>query len=524
MWQIFYFEIFHFILNIFAGFTFFLIFYLYFDAWLIKKERKEIFKILGYLFLSISFLIHSLYFETTIINQSLFFNFFNNHLYPLFKILGYIFLLTGLYLEPLPKLPFEKTFNFILFFSFPWQFFSPIFSSIIALLYWRRMSLGLERHLKKLSIGFYILSLSELFSLSSLFEKTNNPVIFNLVSPFKLFWFISHFLLLSAVLIMFFWVWYYLFKRLFTQLFIIFQSFFVLSFIIITFILTSLLLKNIEQDKRNQLKINIKVLNFAIESKKQSLSSQIKSLAKEEELINSLSKKDKKNLSLLSTKYLLDYQKTSVLILSENAQVLARGENNEQIGESLSENLLIKKALKEKQTVVGLINKEEIISSSIFIQSVEPVFKDENLIGFLIIEEKLDNNFIDGLKKSTGLEASIYGKNRLSATNIDFFGKNISLIGIEEKNKIVMEKVFKQKQTTSLSINILNIPYLGAFSPIYDLNNKVIGMFFIGEPETKVFQTAVYSMQITFLTSIILLIFSILPIFYLSKYLNSQLK
>ncbi|MEI8232817.1 MAG: hypothetical protein WCG44_03670, partial [bacterium] len=64
------------------------------------------------------------------------------------------------------------------------QFALPILAIMVAFLYWRRASIGLERHLKKVSIGFLFLALYELLGLSSLFRGSQSVAIFKLVAPF----------------------------------------------------------------------------------------------------------------------------------------------------------------------------------------------------------------------------------------------------------------------------------------------------------------------------------------------------
>jgi len=382
--------------------------------------------------------------------------------------------------------------------------------------------LGLERHLKRIAFGFYFLALSELFSLNSLFENTKNIFVFELVSPFKLFWFLAHFFLLLSVLFFLPWVFYYLFKRISTQLFIIFETVMVVIFLLVTVVFSSFLLKNIEEDKKDQLLSSAKVVSFALEGKKKAIFSEAVVLSNDEVLKEAFRKKDKKELKKLATDYLLAYKKNSVLLVSTNGQVLARGENPEQVGESISEDSLFKKALGGAEAV-DLVEKTNLFVPVISLKVASLIKNNEEKLGVILVEENLDNAFIDGLKKSTGFEASIFSEEKLSSTTIRLPDDKNRAVGIILNEKPIVKKVLTKKQAVVSTISFLNTSYLASFLPIINVEDQPIGILSVAQKETEVLRSAIFAIQKTFLSTVLLLFISVFPVYWIAKYLESQM-
>ena len=92
----------------------------------------------------------------------------------------------------------------------------------------------MERHLKPVSLGFFILGLAELLGVSIGFRDTANVALANLVAPFRPLWITERVILLIAIYIFGRWVWGYLLKRFETQLFMIFTTATLAIFLITT--------------------------------------------------------------------------------------------------------------------------------------------------------------------------------------------------------------------------------------------------------------------------------------------------
>ena len=95
----------HFALSLFAALVFFAVSWLYLDAYFSIKSKKDLFKIIGFCFLSFSFLIHSTYIEQTILVNPILSTNLVELASDLTKFSGFIFLILGLLAEGIQAKP-----------------------------------------------------------------------------------------------------------------------------------------------------------------------------------------------------------------------------------------------------------------------------------------------------------------------------------------------------------------------------------------------------------------------------------
>src|SRR3989344_2980454 len=257
MWIQFILQNLHFAIGVFASLTLFSVFWLYWDAWVDRKNFKEGVKIFGYLVLSLSFLLNATSYENEIFKLVVLGS----------KNLGYLLILIGLLLEPLGIKPGGVKASLAVLIP-ALTISTPFVTSAIAWLYLRKATLGLENHLKKVALAFFALSIYEFLNLSALFTTSTNIDIFKLVSPFGPIWIAEHIILSIAASILISWAFYYLLKRINTQLFIIFTTTIMSIFILTSTTFTFLLLKNLVDETLGRLSTDASVLSFGIDAKK----------------------------------------------------------------------------------------------------------------------------------------------------------------------------------------------------------------------------------------------------------------
>jgi hypothetical protein len=529
MWSQFLLENIHFAIYVFASLIFFATFWLYFDAWLVKKTIRETFKIAGFLLLSLSFLLQATFIESSLLQVSLFGLDVHTYLYIVLRLLGYIFLIGSLIFEPLQPKPQTRGVGesgFIggglgasilsMLFSFP------ILSAGIGVLYLRRATIGLENHIKPVAYSFLILSISELLSLRVLLGQTNNVTLYNLFSPFGIIWLLQHAILLISVLVLRSWVFGYLLKRFQSQLFIIFTTSIMAVFLIITICFTALLLKNLEDQSLSQIQTDAKVLNLTIDAEQAVNLSDAQVLSQNAALQKAVLEKSVSDLSTITQDFLIAKKENSLLVLDDNGAVLMRGENRDQRGDSLSSDPLIKRALLG-QAVSTVTSVDGPLSPRISITSASPVMQEKRVIGVVMVSVFLDSAFLDGLKKASGLEASILGKDQISATTLVSADQKTRPLGLKEANETVKDTVLTKGQPYQGSVSILNTPYLAAYLPLLDIDNTPVGMIFIGREQAGVLQTAAYSIEMTFTVVTLLLVLSVIPSFLIARSLERQI-
>lgn len=521
----------HFVVSLLAALTFFAIFWLHLDAWQNSRAFKEVPKFVGFLLLSISFLISSTLIEHSVLGSSLLGSFGEN-LSLIVRLLGYLSLLYGLVIDPLPTVPQTEGLDFPgktksnkLFFGIIGGFLRlPLIVGAFAIcgLYWRRATLGLEKHLKPVAVGFFLLGLFEFSSSAALLRNSSNPSLVQIIQSFGLIWMIEHILLLAATAILAAWVWKYLITRLQAQLFIIFTTTILLIFLLTTTSFTFLLMGNIQKEALENLNSAGKVLNFALDNKRSESSSNAEAIAANPQIVQLTKNKDGKALKEPVSKLLKSKNKSTLLITDSVGQVLARGEDPDRVGDSISSDPLVQRALLGT-SASNIFSKEDVLAPVIYIQSAVPLREGENIVGSVVVGQAIDDSFVDGIKASTGLDSGIYSGNIRSATTFVAADGKSRWIGLKEENPSIKKKVLEAGETFTGTSNQLNRAFLVSFLPLKDVDNQVVGMIFVGRSEASILKTAGQSIQITFLVTALLLLLSIFPAFLVSRYISRQI-
>src|SRR3989304_2165308 len=505
MWNQFILANVHFALNLFAGLVFFAIAWLYFDARLTSKTGRGFLKIMGVLLLSLSFIIHSTFIESSILETSL-----SGgpllELETIFRLLGFLLIFVAEVTESFPKKPEVAPVNGVVPLLAPIayvSFFKPILTIMLVFAYWRKVAVGLEAHLRPLVIGFGLLAISELLSLSSFLRGSENLEIYKLTSPFGPLWILEHMFLLVGIVILGKWIFGYLLKQFRTQLFMFFVTTIVSIFLLVTVVFSGLLVKNIQDENLKQLGIDAKVLEYTLEGKKLESLSGSTLFAQNSGISNAIKEGTRTFLASTLEEFLVSENYSFAVITDKNAQVLARGEDSEKIGDSLSSDTLVQKSI-SGNAGVDFDSRTGALTTDISIRAAAPIKNGEEVIGVLMVGTQVDNSYVDGIKKATGLEASIYGGIQVSATTILGSDGKSRLVGIREESQKVKEDVLSKGSTYSGSVKVAGVSYLGSYLPIKNIDGNPVGMIFIGKPQIAVFQAAGRSIEITFLTTAVL--------------------
>ena len=514
--------------SIFASFVFFAVFWLYFDAYTQTKSKKELFKISGFLFLSLSFLINATYIDQSILTNPVLSQSLIQNLSQAARFLAYVLLVLGLFQDPIEQKP-ELESKLSAFFPLQIvintlsQVLFIVFSFFVFLLYLRRATVGLERHLKHLAFGFFFIFLYEIFSLSRLFENTQNIAVLRIFGTFGPVWILSQIFLLIGIVVIGKWVFGYLLKRLESQVFMIFISLVVIIFLITTVSFTGLLLNSLQNDALSHLSTDVSVAKYAISSKQSETLSDAEVVSQNPQIQNAVSSKDTAALKNLSTSILVAKKQAFLIILATSGAVLARGEDSERVGDSLSSDPLFIRAARGIKSS-SIVVKDGALSPVVTIESGVPIQQNGQMVGVVIIGVNIDNAFVDGLKSATDLDVSVYGGNVLSATTFVSSDGKSRLIGVKEVNGNVRQNVLTEGKNYSSELSILNTSYLASFAPLKDVDGNTVGMLFVGKHQISVIQTASRSIEYTFIIAALLILLSIIPFFFISKFITNQFK
>ena len=180
---------------------------------------------------------------------------------------------------------------------------------------------------------------------------------------------------------------------------------------------------------------------------------------------------------------------------------------------------LVGESVSSATTQEGLLAPQIVISSSVPVKNA-----DEQIVGSVKVGILIDNAFVDGIEKATGLTSSIYGGNQISATTLKLEDNINRRIGLAESNKVVLETVLAKGESYTGSTNLLNSPYFASYLPLKDIDNTPVGMLYVGRAQISVLQIAGNSIQYTFIIAGILWLIAIIPSYLIASYISKQLR
>lgn len=545
MWLQFFSQNFHFIVNLFASLVFFAIAWLYLDAWINGRSKKELCKWLGFALAGLSFFVHATIVEQSVLGESPLGD-VTNTLFAALRYVGYTLIILGNIADPLQIIPANKGLQLqrsaapkpraarakksapsFIGMSTPAiaaAYGLAIGALAIAALYWRRATTGMERHLKPVAAGFMCIGLSELVAAAGGLRESTHPLIHDLTQAFGWVWWGEQLLLLAGMVVLGRWVWGYLTKRLMSQLFMVLMSITIVIFFVVTVSFTALLLRSVRSDSLVNLRTAANVLHYAIDAKQAETQASAEQLAVNVGVVQAIAAKDHQTLVAVTKQYLADKKLSSLLVTTESGQVLLRAESADEWGDSVSSDTLIRRALLgEGASAVSAF--QGALAPSMRVRSAVPVRDANNVvIGSVTTGLNLDSAFVDGVQSSTGLHSSIYAGNTLAATTVAWADGKTRSVGVKIKDAALLDTVLTHGQDYQGNIALQNRSLLAVFVPLKDADGAVQGILMVSEPQNAILRTAGRSIELTFVLTSLLLAVSIFPLYMVVRAITRQLR
>nr|MBI5455546.1 cache domain-containing protein [Candidatus Levybacteria bacterium] len=530
-------QIAHFAISLFGGLIFLACAWLYFDSWSNNKSPKGLVPVIGFVALGFAFALSSAGVKNISTSISGYSNLLES-VSSFVKTFGFLMLSLGLLLEPLGKKPtypssasssnaadanaasagyFSIQIKPLLF------FFPPLLSFITGILYLRKGYLGLENHLKPVGFSFILIALSETLNFVSNTFTLKNIASYNLLSGFGPLWMIENIIFLLAIILLAKSVFGYLLKRVQTQLVIIISSVSLVIFLFTTVVFSLILLRNIQKDTYSQLKSDAGILSYSLKNKQQEALSDAKFIAGSQELKKAIMDNDRKKIKDQITSLILSKKASSLLVVSGDGVVLARGEEPDRTGDSLGSDAVFKRTL-EKGEVASFKTGGSSLIPVVSVVGASVVSDNGKNLGVVMVSYDIDSAFADGVKESTNLDVSIYSGNIRSATTFVSPDGKSRWVGIKEDNQKITDAVLKEGQYFAGEVNILNSFYLSVFAPVKDMDNNPTGMIYVGRDYLDVLSVVSASIEITLLFIAISMLLWLIPSFVISRYIANQFK
>lgn len=518
----------HFTIGVFGALVFLILGILEFASWNLAKEIKtQLVRGAALLVLAVYFVAHATNIDFEILTFSL----------ASLKVVVLILILGSLYAEPILHPPKKKKrkskakLKLIVPFGLVAISLTPVSAVLfllISLAYFRRATEGYDKQLKPAFLGFLFLALSEFVDISFIFNGTAVVFWSNILSDFGLAWVFSHFLELVGLLYLGRWTWRYLRFKADTQLFVITFAMSLIIFITTTFTFTFYLLQNLEENVLGHLKTDVSVLHYALNSLQSEALANAQVVAENSAFKKAYLSEDSEALFETSLEFMLSQETDFLEVASTSGKVVMRAQDKDKIGDSLAGNQAVRSALKGIASAT-VTSREGIIAPEIEVRAAAPIIRvnsegDDIVAGVVVTGFSVDNIFVDGIKDVTGLDVTVFGDDtRVATTFVAPDGKS-RFLGTKESNVNILETVLDNEEVYIGPARVLNQPYYTAYSPLKTKDGEVIGMLFVGRTQASLFEAADRSVSLTFIGTIVLMILSIPPNFFIAKYIKENLE
>lgn len=503
---------------VFSAFIFFITGWLYFDSSKADRKNKNlIIRSIGFFLLALSYAAHA----TSLNTESFLFS------TQLLEIFGLVIILKTLLKEPILRPP-DKVAALMLF---PISFASSLFLLIpvtavlylvISLIYLRKVTVSHEKQFKPVFWAFLFLAIAQALSIGFLYRDTTNVFLSNFLSDFGFLWIITRLTEIIGLFILAKWTLGYFRFRLASQLFISTVSTTLFIFLITTVFFTFFLFKNVEQDALVHLETDAKVLQFALERLQKEAFSNAQNIAQDITFQNAFGSRNKKEIYRITSDYLIAQGTSFLAVIDKTGNVLMRAEDKEKIGDNIGSDSVVKSALSGKK-LSTVVTRPGVFLPIVEIKAAIPIIIYNEVKGAVVTGFLVDNAFVDGVKSTTGLDVAVFADRRRAATTFLSPDGKSRAVGTIESNASVISKVLGKGEIFAGSSQVLNQSYYTVYTPLKTYGGKTIGMLFVGKLQTKLIEAANRSVELTFLGSVILMIASIIPAYYISKYISGQM-
>jgi len=504
MWSTFWFNNFHFALEFFGAIILFVLAWLALEAYLIKREFKTLSRALGFLLFAVWLIVHSL----NLANDLVLILAASGYL------LGLLFILLNLYWERPPELPNHIKFEAVLILPaiaiLLWQAYilATILLFLIAILAIKRYRGELKKSLKPFWTAFCLLTLSSFLAVFNI--KTGTQ---------ELSWIFEHIFKFGGFVFLGYWGWQYLKLRIKEEMLLIFIGMALFISVIVTFTFSAILLSNMENETKVNLISNVKVLDYTFSRMKKESLSNAQLFAGDEGIRDNLEKENFAELEEKSQKLMLEKTMGFLTIADENGEVILRAHSITAKGDNIKEEKAGSEALIGNPYVTIEANAAEKFS----IRGAAPIYdSQDNIIGIVITGFIIDNAFTDQIKKSTGLEVTVYKGDIVQATSIfDPVGRTRN-IGAKQTDPKVTKQVLQQGQGITGRTMIFSRPYLAAYFPLQNTEGEIIGMIRASRLQIELSETAVATNYLTLSITITIVVIMLMPAYWLAKKLTEE--
>lgn len=337
-----------------------------------------------------------------------------------------------------------------------------------------------------------------------------------LTENYSLLWIVAQISLLIGIFFLFQWVSYFMSFRIIPTLFLKIWLLIILSGIILASGFSVFMIRSSETQIFSLLNNNSQLVRGYMKQIEENNTDILEILSDSRTLIQAVSDKDTTSIQNESEHFLLNNSYLDQVIIVDNFGIsIYDSDEPETQGVSMSSNLLIKKAIKEKKPQKAYRVEEKLASANQLTYQISfPLMQNGELLGVISTVKRVDDNFLDLIQKNTNQEIVVFVDGMRSASTI----RESDNLSRAEKLPTALENFkLNPDKSTYGTVTLITTPYYTSLISLPGYNNKIVGQMLLGTKQSILISANEKTLYNTFTMTLFLVLLATIPSYWVAK-------
>jgi hypothetical protein len=348
-------------------------------------------------------------------------------------------------------------------------------------------------------LGFSALLIKEIAGALFRLPESNIVLLRKLTLEYSLTWTISVMATIVAFMLLAIWAWDFIKVRIFLRTYVILITVVLLVTTFGFLVFTLFVFKIVENNNLDLMLKGAETEAVIIEDRANTALFISKIIATDEFLLKNIETGNYAGIINDAEGYLQDTGVDILRIYNIFGEVTASPSDTRDRGRVVNDDPFLTYSLTKRKVIKSFDSEPGVLSNYIVTRGIHPIILNNTVVGAIEAGYKFDNAFVDFSKEKTNLDVTIYTNAKISATTIKTLDGVSRFIGSDETGKDITKNVLTEGRNYTTSINRFGELYYSAFTPIRDINGKIIGMVSVGTPTFELIEETRQQLISTFI-------------------------
>lgn len=348
-------------------------------------------------------------------------------------------------------------------------------------------------------LGFSALLIKEIAGALFRLPESNIVILRKLTLEYSIPWTISIIATIIAFTLFAIWAWDFIKVRIFLRTYVILISVVLLVTTFGFLVFTLFVFKIVENNNLDLMLKGAETEAVIMEDRANTALFISKIIASDQFLLKNIETGNYAGIINDAKGYLEDTGVDILRIYNIFGEITASPSDTRDRGKVVNNDPLLTYSLTKRKVIKSFDTEPGVLSNYVITRGIHPIILNNTVVGAIEAGYKFDNAFVDFSKEKTNLDVTIYTNAKISATTIKTLDGVSRFIGSEETAKNIINNVLTKGENYTTSINRFGELYYSAFSPIRDINGKILGMISVGTPTFELIEETRQQLISTFI-------------------------